>query len=516
MMTGELQPVVSPPGPCAMVIFGATGDLTKRLLVPAIYNLAEAQLLPENFAIVGIAHKPFSDAEFAEYLKTEVKATARHEIDDEVWSRAFDGRVFYTSGDFDDPATFEKLASALQRADQEHGTAGNHLFYLATPPTLFGPIVGHLAAAELTTENEIPSSWKRVVIEKPFGHDLESARSLNREITSKLQESQIYRIDHYLGKETVQNIMVFRFANGIFEPIWNRRYIDNVQITVAETVGVEHRGSYYDHAGALRDMLPNHLFQILALVAMESPYSFEADAVRDEKVKLLKALRPMRAEEVFGAAVRGQYDEGEVDGKAVIPYRKAPRVAPDSNTETFVALKLAIDNWRWADVPFYLRTGKSLARHVSEVVIQFKRAPFLPFRETAIQHLRPNSLVIRIQPDEGIALSFEAKRPGITVKTDTVEMDFCYATHFGQTPFIGYETLLYDCMRGDQTLFQRADFVEAGWEAITPILDVWSSLPARNFPNYTAGTWGPKEADEMLGKDGRQWRNPVTPSNCDS
>lgn len=499
-----------------MVIFGATGDLTKRLLVPAVYNLAVAHLLPENFAIVGIAHKPFRHEEFAEHLKAEVKATAAHEIDDDVWSRAFDGRVFYTSGDFDDPTIYGKLASLLQEADQDLGTAGNHLFYLATPPALFDPIVGHLAAAELTTEDESSTNWKRVVIEKPFGRDLDSARTLNREITSKLKESQIYRIDHYLGKETVQNIMVFRFANGIFEPIWNRRYIDNVQITVAETVGVEHRGSYYDHAGALRDMMPNHLFQILALVAMEPPYSFEADAVRDEKVKLLKALRPVPAEEVFGAAVRGQYDAGEVAGKAVGSYRKSPRVAPDSNTDTFVALKLAIDNWRWADVPFYLRTGKSLARHVSEVVIQFKRAPFLPFRETAIQHLQPNSLVIRIQPDEGIALSFEAKRPGIAVKTDTVEMDFCYATHFKQTPFIGYETLLYDCMRGDQTLFQRADFVEAGWEAITPILDVWSSLPARNFPNYTAGTWGPKEADELLAKDGRQWRNQFDPPHRES
>ncbi|CAK9066047.1 Glucose-6-phosphate 1-dehydrogenase (G6PD), partial [Durusdinium trenchii] len=308
-----------------MVIFGATGDLTKRLLVPAIYNLAQAKLLPENFAIIGVAHRPYSSEEFAEKLKEDVKATAAHPIDDEKWDQAFKGRIFYTSGDLDDSATYATLATQLKQIDEELGTAGNHLFYLATPPTLFEPIVGHLAEADLTDESDSPANWKRVVIEKPFGHDLDSARALNHVITSKLDESQIYRIDHYLGKQTVQNIMVFRFANGIFEPIWNRRYIDNVQITVAETVGVEHRGPYYDRAGALRDMLPNHLFQILALIAMESPYSFEADAVRDEKVKLLKALRPIRAEEVFANAVRGQYDSGVVDGEPVVAYRKAPR-----------------------------------------------------------------------------------------------------------------------------------------------------------------------------------------------
>ncbi|MCA9165443.1 MAG: glucose-6-phosphate dehydrogenase, partial [Planctomycetales bacterium] len=341
-----------------------------------------------------------------------------------------------------------------------------------------------------------------------FGHDFDSARALNLDIISKLHERQIYRIDHYLGKETVQNILVFRFANGIFEPIWNRRYIDHVQITVAETIGVEHRGAYYDHAGALRDMVPNHLLQILSLVAMESPGSFEADAVRDEKVKLLKAIRPLDEEDVLSAAVRGQYDAGQVADQSFAAYRKSPNVAPDSNTETFAAFKVAIDNWRWADVPFYIRTGKAMPQRVSEVAIQFKLAPFMPFRETAVEQMQPNSLLIRIQPNEGISLSFEAKRPGITVNTDTVKMDFSYADYFGQTQFIGYETLLYDCMTGDQTLFQRADFVEAGWRAITPILDVWSNLPARKFPNYVAGSWGPHEADELLAKDGRRWRNP--------
>ncbi len=323
-----------------------------------------------------------------------------------------------------------------------------------------------------------------------------------------LQESQIYRIDHYLGKETVQNILVLRFANGIFEPVWNRRYIDHVQITVAETVGVEHRGGYYDHAGALRDMVPNHIFQLLALVGMEAPGSFDADAVRDEKEKLLRAIRPLEDEDVLTDAVRGQYAPGNVDGEQVAGYRESPNVASDSRTETYAAFKLSIDNWRWADVPFYVRTGKCLPRRISEVAIQFKRAPFLPFRDTAVRHMRPNMLVLRIQPDEGISLAFEAKRPGIVVSTDSVKMDFSYAQHFGPTTFVGYETLLYDCMTGDQTLFQRADFVEAGWRAITPILDVWSNLPARKFPNYAAGTWGPSDADELLSKDGRQWLCP--------
>ncbi len=504
----ETNPIVPPPGPCAMVIFGATGDLTKRLLMPAVYNLAAAGLLPEKFAVVGVAIESMSAEQFAEKLKADVKETAGREIDDGVWSRAFDGRLFYTSGDFGDAATFQQLGALLEQIERDLGTAGNRLFYLATPPSLFAPIIGQIAGAGLTSEDDSSSSWRRVIIEKPFGHDLDSARELNRDITSKLRERQIYRIDHYLGKETVQNILVFRFANGIFEPIWNRRYIDHVQITVAETVGVEHRGAYYDHAGAVRDMVPNHLLQILSLVAMESPGSFEADAVRDEKAKLLKAIRPLDERDVLSAAVRGQYDAGQVAGQPVTAYRQSPNVAADSNIETFAAFKVAIDNWRWADVPFYVRTGKALPQRVSEVAIQFKRAPFMPFRETAVEHMQPNSLIIRIQPDEGISLSFEAKRPGIAVQTETVKMDFNYADYFRQTPFIGYETLLYDCMNGDQTLFQRADFVEAGWRAITPILDVWSNLPARKFPNYSAGSWGPKEADELLAKDGRHWRNP--------
>ncbi len=506
------HPDVTPPGPCVIVIFGATGDLTKRLLIPAVYNLAAAGLLPEKFAVVGVAIESYTSEQFAERLKADVKATAKSEIDDAIWARAFDGRIFYASGDFSDANTYNALRAQLEKVEGDLGTGGNRLFYMATLPSMFASIIGQLAGAGLTSEGDAGDVWRRVVIEKPFGHDLDSARALNRDITCHLNESQIYRIDHYLGKETVQNILVLRFANGIFEPIWNRRYIDHVQITVAETIGVEHRGAYYDHAGALRDMVPNHLFQILSLVAMEPPSSLEANAVRDEKVKVLKAIRPLSEQDVLSAAVRGQYDAGIVDGRGIVGYRQSPNVAPNSNAETFAAFKLAIDNWRWADVPFYLRTGKSLARQVNEVVVQFKKAPFLPFRETAIEHMQPNKLILRIQPNEGVSLSFEAKRPGITVKTKTVQMDFDYDEYFEEMPFIGYETLLYDCMTGDQTLYQRDDFVEAGWHAITPILDVWSNIPARKFPNYAAGSWGPRESDELLAKDGREWRNPREPT----
>ena len=504
------EPEIAPPGPCVIVIFGASGDLTKRLLMPALYNLAADSLLPDNFSVVGVAFDDLDDEAFRKQLKRNVRETASNDIDASTWDSAFGDRLYYVSGDFEVPDTYQRLKDQLIKIDQSQQTAGNYLFYLAVPPQFFGTIVKQLSDAQLTqlTEDESGNTcWRRVVIEKPFGHDLESAQALNREITSVLDESQIYRIDHYLGKETVQNILVLRFANGIFEPVWNRRYVSHVQITVAETLGVEHRGAYYEHAGALRDMVPNHIFQLLTLVGMESPGSFEADAVRDEKEKLLRAIRPIDDEDVLTNAVRGQYGAGEIDGIEVQGYRQSPNVAPDSRTETYAAFKLSIDNWRWADVPFYVRTGKSLAQRVTEVAIQFKRAPFLPFRDTAVKHLQPNTLVLRIQPDEGISLGFEAKRPGIQVSTASVNMDFDYAEQLGATTFIGYETLLYDCMTGDQTLFQRADFVEAGWRAITPILDVWGTLPARDFPNYAAGTWGPNEADELLERDGFQWRS---------
>lgn len=506
------EQLIARPGPCVIVIFGASGDLTKRLLMPALYNLATSNLLPERFAVVGVAIDQIDTPAFRAQLTRGVQEIAGDKIDPAIWDSELTPRLYYMSGDFENPETYQRLTAQLSEIDGDGKNSGNYLFYLAVPPNFFGKIIQQLAAAKLTEQSEKSiddkesTGWRRVVVEKPFGHDLDSAKALNRVITSVLDESQIYRMDHYLGKETVQNILVFRFANGIFEPVWNRRYIDHVQITVAETVGVEHRGGYYDHAGAMRDMVPNHIFQLLALVGMESPGSFEADAVRDEKVKLLRAIRPLDERAVLTDAVRGQYSAGEVDGKPVVGYRESPNVARDSRTETYAAFKLSIDNWRWADVPFYIRTGKCMPERVSEIVIKFKRAPFLPFRHTAVKSMQPNMLLIRIQPDEGISLSFEAKRPGIAVSTASVAMDFSYAEHFGPTTFVGYETLLYDCMTGDQTLFQRADFVEAGWRAITPILDVWTNLPARRFPNYAAGTWGPEEADELVHRDGKSWR----------
>jgi glucose-6-phosphate 1-dehydrogenase len=391
-------------------------------------------------------------------------------------------------------------------SDQDCGTQGNYLYYLATASSFFCDIVHHLGAAGLTREEN--DRWRRVIIEKPFGRDLTSARNLNQAISPILKESQIYRIDHYLGKETVQNILVFRFGNGIFEHIWNHHYIDHVQITVAETVGVESRGGFYEGVGAMRDMVQNHLFQLLAMIAMEPPVSFEADAVRDEKSKLLKAIQPLSSEAVLTQAVRGQYGAGRIHEKNLnlLAYRSEPRVALNSSTETYAALKLTIDNWRWANVPFYLRTGKRLPKRVTEIAVQFKQVPSLLFRQTSIDRLTPNFLIIRIQPSEGIHLQFGAKVPGPRVMMSGVEMDFCYANYFGTTPSTGYETLLYDCMIGDATLFQRSDNVELGWSVVEPILDVWSALPPRDFANYDAGSWGPADADALLARDGRQWR----------
>src|SRR6185295_10393009 len=371
--------------------------------------------------------------------------------------------------------------------------------------SFFDDVVLNLASSGLLAQSD--GRWRRLVIEKPFGRDVESARALNRTLTQHVGEDQIYRIDHYLGKETVQNIMAFRFANGIFEPIWNRRYIDHVQITVAESVGVESRGAYYEEAGALRDMLANHMFTILALVGMEPPISFASNAVRDERMKVLQAIHPLTDESVLRDAVRGQYREGVSGGERVPAYRAEARVSPTSNTETFVALKLTLDNWRFADVPFYLRTGKRLPRRVTEVAIQFKRAPFILFRETPVENLNPNLLVLNIQPDEGISLRFDGKVPGPSLKLGTVRMAFQYADYFGARPATGYETLLYDAMTGDSTLFLRSDMVEAGWQAVQPILDVWGALAPRSFPNYDAGSWGPKEANDLIERDGRKWRS---------
>ena len=465
----------------------------RRKLLPAIYNLAEDGHLPEEFAILGVARPTVDQAKYRAQMREQVRKAEGEPLEADKWNPIED-RLYYLSGEFNDPALFEQLKSTLQQIREGHHMPANYLFYFAVPPDLFAAVADRLAAAGLTKEDE---GWRRVIVEKPFGYDLESARALNAELTKGLRESQIYRIDHYLGKETVQNILAFRFANGIFEPIWNRRYVDHVQMTVAEAVGVEHRGAYYDKAGALRDIVQNHMFQVMTLVAMEPPISFSAEDVRDEKVKVLHAVPPLAPPEVTQHVVRAQY----------AGYTNEPNVGPDSRTETFVAMRLYIDNWRWAGIPFYLRTGKKLPRRVTEVVVQFKRAPLMLFRETPVNALNPNRLVLRIQPDEGIALCFEAKVPGPFERLETVTMDFSYAEHFKAEPVTGYETLLFDAMAGDQTLFHRMDMVEAGWQVVAPILDTWKQDASLPILTYDAGTWGPSNANLLIGRDGREWRD---------
>lgn len=488
-----------------MVIFGATGDLTKRKLFPALYNLAKDKFLPENFAIVGVGRQEIETRDFRQNIAADLKEFIPNSIDKKLleW---FKERTYYTGGDFDDDRRlFSDLKNLLGEVCQTHNIPENFFFYLATPPSLFANVTKKASKHGLCDEKE--GNWRRFIYEKPFGHDLESARNLNSELLKILDERQIYRIDHYLGKETVQNILVFRFGNSIFEPIWNRNFIDHVQITVAEKLGVESRGNYYENAGALRDMIPNHIFQLVTLTAMEPPVSFQADAVRDEQAKILSAIQCFSPEDVLQMAVHGQYGEGKIDNKKVPAYRSEEKVAPESNTETFAALKLSIDNWRWADVPFYVRTGKRMPAKHTSIIIQFKKAPFMLFRETAIERLTTNRIVIHIQPDEGITLHFGAKMPGPIVNMGAVDMDFNYVEHFGEQISTGYERLLFDCMTGDATLFQRADMVEASWKIVSPVLDVWKAIPARDFPNYDSGTWGPDEADELLEKDGRSWKN---------
>jgi glucose-6-phosphate 1-dehydrogenase len=488
--------------PCILTIFGAAGDLTKRKLIPALYNLKKSNLLPDNFAVIGVARAEMNDEEFRKRLSDDLHEFAPDDIDPEPW-KWLEERLYYLSGDFDDDQTFVRLKEMLTKVDAERKAQGNYFFYLATAPDYFARVVQQIGAAGLSAEEG--DHWRRFVIEKPFGRDLESARQLNQELREILNENQIYRIDHYLGKETVQNILVFRFGNGIFEPIWNRRYIDSVHITAAEKVGVEQRGGYYEQAGTLRDMVPNHLLQLVTLTAMEPPVSFKADAVRDEQTKILHAIQCPTPEEAGRRAVRGQYDAGTIDGQPVPAYRSEANVAPDSNVETFVALKLLIDNWRWADVPFYLRTGKRLAARDTEITINFRRAPFVLFRDTPVDRLSRNRLVLHIQPDEGITVRFGAKIPGPILKIGAVDMNFDYEDYFGHTPSTGYERLLHDCMMGDATLFQRADQVEAAWSVVAPIQTAWNSEPPPAFPNYKAGTWGPKEAEELLAVDGREW-----------
>jgi len=499
-----------PAGPCCLVIFGASGDLTHRLLVPALYNLAAAGLLPQAFGLVGVARSPSSSEAFREDLANSLPQFAGRPIDQKVLKHVLDC-VAYVQGDPDDDSTYAKIGHELARIERDRATRGNRLFYLATPPAGFAPIGCHLGQSGLALENGADNGsgnhpWRRLVIEKPFGTDLASARALNQKLLGILKEHQIFRIDHYLGKETVQNIMVLRFANGLFEPIWNRDHIDHVQITVAESLTVGRRGSYYDATGALRDMVPNHLFQLLSLIAMEPPSRFAADAVRAEKAQVLEAVQLPSRDEALHNSVRAQYQNGFVENQPVEPYRKTKDVDPHSTTETYVALKVMIDNWRWADVPFYLRTGKALRAKQSEVAIKFKQAPIAMFRDTSVDRLAENFLVIGIQPNECIGLEFNAKVPGPSIALGGVSMTFRYEDYFEAAPSTGYETLIYDCMIGDAILYPRADGIEAGWRVVRPFLDAFRDAKDEHLATYRAGSEGPKEAEGLLARDGRRWR----------
>jgi glucose-6-phosphate 1-dehydrogenase len=493
------------PQPCAMVIFGASGDLTQRKLIPALYNLARERRLPAGFSVVGCSKTPYTHEQFRHKMREALEKSSAPVADDALL-KSFCQGIFYLADDFSDPKAYIGLARLLDELDRERGAAGNRLFYLATPPSFFTTIIQHLGTAALARPQQPGKTWTRLIIEKPFGRDLESARELNRVLGGVFEEDQVHRIDHYLGKETVQNLLVFRFANGIFEPIWNRRYIDHVQITVAEELGIGKRGGYYEEAGLVRDMIQNHVMQLLSLAAMEPPATFEAREVHDEKAKVLRAVRPLTLEQIESFAVRGQYTAGWVAGQKVPGYRSEPGVSPASTTETYAALKLYIDNWRWADVPFYLRSGKRLPKPVSEITIQFRRAPHLLFRDAVGDSIRPNLLSLRIQPNEGIALEFSAKLPATTFEIRPVRMDFRYAESFGAETPTAYETLLLDCMLGDQTLFNREDAVELAWELLTPLLARWQADAAQGLAFYEAGSWGPLEADALIGRDGRQWK----------
>jgi len=503
-----------PADPCAMVIFGATGDLTKRLVIPALYNLARTKVLPEKFALIGVARSVGTVENWRNHLYETLKSFVGNaetefdvdHIDEVVWKQLAD-RMSCVEGDLTKPELYEKLRDSLDEAERVHGTAGNAIFYLAVADRLFGTVVDQLGKAKLAIQDEDRSGkrkfWRRVVIEKPFGHSLDSARELNVRVKRSLGEDQIFRIDHFLGKDTVQSIMAFRFANGLFEPIWNRDRIDHVQITVAETVGVEERGKFYEATGALRDMVPNHVFSLVSMVAMEPPTGFDAAAVRDKKAEVLAAMPAVRP----ARAVRGQYAAGTVLGKKVTAYRQEPDVAPGSKVETYVAMALEIDNWRWAGVPFYIRTGKRLSARNTEIAICFKQAPYASFKDTPVDALRPNWLVLRIAPNEGISLQFEVKRPGPVVDLAAVKMDFRYNDWFPKEPNVGYETLIYDVMIGDPTLFMRADMVEQTWRIVQPVLDAWAADRATELSPYPAGSSGPSEADALLASDYRRWRS---------
>jgi glucose-6-phosphate 1-dehydrogenase len=497
------------PPPTAMVVFGGSGDLAHRKIVPALYNLELHRLLPQNFAFVGSSRSEYSDEEYRADMRKAVEEFSRTQpVQHQVWE-SFAGRLHYIPGSSADPDTYARIGDLLDRFDREHGTDGNRLFYLSLIPKLFPDTIRGIGKAGLGGRGW-DRGYSRVVVEKPFGHDLASARELQELVTTVFPERDVFRIDHYLGKESVQNIIAFRFANGIFEPVWNHHFVDHVQVTVAESLGIEHRGNFYETAGAIRDIFQNHQLQVLALVAMEPPASFEPEDVRNEKAKVLKALRHLDGEAVDTGVVRGQYGPGWIDGKEAPGYREEPDVHPDSVVETYVAAELRVDNWRWAGTPFYVRTGKRLPKRATEVVVQFKSAPHLPFGEAAQDGLEPNSLVLRIQPDEGITLRIGAKVPGPSMEVRSVSMDFSYGTSFSDDLPDAYERLLLDVMLGDPTLFPRWDEVEQAWQAVQPILNRWAEAPAAELPSYEAGSWGPKAADELIarGRPGRRWRRP--------
>jgi glucose-6-phosphate 1-dehydrogenase len=491
------------PDPCVLVLFGATGDLAHRKVIPAMYHLWRSNLLPHEFVLLAIGRRPYDDDSFRDEIHGSLEQFSRLlPLDEPAW-RSFKERIRYHHLDFEDAEGFDTLATRLDEIDEAEGTRGDRLFYLATQPSQFAEIVGQLGRVGLDHERH-DGGWRRVVIEKPFGHDLDSAKRLNREVGKVFREKQVYRIDHYLGKETVRNLMVFRFGNGIFEPLWNRRYVDHVQITVAESIGIENRGAFYEETGAVRDVLQNHLLQLVSLVAMEPPATFEADALRDEKVKVLRAIGTRPADPATDV-VRGQYGPGWVAGQPVTGYREEVDVDPESETETFVAARLNIDDWRWSGVPFYVRTGKRLPKRSTEIAIQFRAVPHHLFRDTGAEP-DPNLLAIRIQPDEGIMLRFGAKVPGLGLDVRAVTMDFTYGSAFSVDSPEAYETLILDALQGDQSLFTRADEVEEAWSLVDPLVDAWSRDVAPVFPNYDAGSWGPDAADELLAREGRRWR----------
>ncbi|MGH9742149.1 MAG: glucose-6-phosphate dehydrogenase [Candidatus Acidiferrum sp.] len=490
--------------PCAIVLFGASGDLAKRKVIPAMYDLATHNSLGSRFAIVGFARTPMNDESFRGAAGEAAKTLSElGPVNPKQWED-FASCLHYQSGDYSDPQAYQQLAKRLGELEAEKKLGGNRLFYLSTPPEVYPHIVEQLGRAGLARSSSA-NSWVRIIIEKPFGRDLATAKELNEIILKVFEEKQVYRIDHYLGKDTVQNLLVLRFGNGIFEPLWNRNYVDCVQITAAETLGVERRGGFYETAGALRDMIQSHVLQLTSLVAVEPPAFFDATSVRNEKLKVLQSIRPFDLEMVAQSVVRGQYSPGQLDGKRVPGYREEPEVSPSSRTETFVAARLLIDNWRWAGVPFYLRTGKRLAKRSTEIMIQFRCAPHIVFRD---RDIAPNRLILNIQPEEGISVSFGAKRPGTEMRIGNVNMNFSYKDSFGEASRSAYATLVNDCLRGDATLFDRGDNVEAAWSLVDPILDVWSAARSAKVPEYSAGTWGPKESDHLLQRDGRQWHNP--------